>query len=69
MTRFKQLVRIEAALEHRNQPELRRALAYVRMRLSIQSPERQVSQWRRLDRQIVRSFDRLAGDAKRKCAD
>ena len=35
MTRFKELRRIEAAIEHRNQAELRWAADYCRMRIRI----------------------------------
>jgi hypothetical protein len=52
MTRFKELRRIEAAIEHRNEAELRWALGCCQMRLRILTMKRHEKEWRRLEKEI-----------------
>jgi hypothetical protein len=56
MTRFKELRRIEAAILHRNEAELRWALEYCEMRVKIASQvatmKRQGPYWRRMEKQV-----------------
>jgi hypothetical protein len=52
VTRFKQLRRIEAAIQHRDQQELRWAAEYCRMRIRIAPTKRAEEHWRRLERRV-----------------
>ena len=56
MTRFKQLRRIEAAIEHRNEKELRWALDYCVIRISVAGQvatmKRQQTYWRGIERKV-----------------
>ena len=56
MTRFKELRRIEAAIEHRNEKELRWALGYCTMRIDVagkvSTMKRQQSYWRRIEGKV-----------------
>ena len=52
MTRFKELRRIEHALEHKNERELRWALDYCLMRLSITTRKEHIKVWQKRRRQI-----------------
>jgi hypothetical protein len=53
MTRFKELRRIEAAIEQRNQTELRWAADYCRMRIRIAPTKRAAEHWRQLEKRVV----------------
>ncbi|HYG98959.1 MAG TPA: hypothetical protein VD837_07495 [Terriglobales bacterium] len=67
MTRFNELARIEAAIEHRNEPELRWAESYCRMRLSIVSRKEHAKYWRNLERKVanvLRELAEAAGDSR-----
>jgi hypothetical protein len=52
VTRFKELRRIEAAIEYRHIVELRWALDYCEMRLRIARLQTHRSHWRKLAQQI-----------------
>lgn len=53
MTRFKELRRIEEAVEHRNPAELEWAADYCRMRVRIAPTKRAAEHWRRLERRVL----------------
>ena len=53
MTRFKELRRIERAIEHRDQPELRWAAEYCRLRLQQTNLTKQGwSYWRKIAKRV-----------------
>jgi hypothetical protein len=56
MTRFKELRRIESAIESRNEDELRWALAYSQMRIKVAAQvatmKRQGKYWRDMERKV-----------------
>lgn len=52
MTRFKTLRRIEHALEHKNEPELRLAREYCTRRLSTATRKDHIKYWMNLRRKI-----------------
>jgi hypothetical protein len=60
VTRFKKLRRIEAAIEHRNEKELRWALDYCVIRISlagqIATMKRQQSYWRGIERKVRKAL-------------
>ena len=53
MTRFKELRRIEAAIEHKTQTELQWAADYCRMRIRIAPTKRAAEHWRKLERRVI----------------
>ena len=57
MTRFKELRRINHALEHKDERELRWALNYVVTRLSTAAHKQQIKTWQKLRRQIETALD------------
>jgi hypothetical protein len=54
MTRFKELERIEAAIEHRNKSELHWALDYCRIRLQIAPRKEHTKYWHGSKRKCAR---------------
>ena len=52
MTRFKELERIESAIEHKNEAELRWALGYCKMRLQISTMKHHEANWRRIEKKV-----------------
>jgi hypothetical protein len=56
MTRFKELRRIENAIEHKNEADLRWALSYCAMRIKlagqIATMKRQGAEWRRVEKKV-----------------
>ena len=52
MTRFKELQRINAAIENRNESELRWAEAYCKMRLQIAIKREHTKSWRDTQKKI-----------------
>lgn len=52
MTRFKELERIESAIEHKNENELQRALGYCKMRLQIATVNHHEAHWRRIEKKV-----------------
>jgi hypothetical protein len=58
VTRFKELGRIERAIEHRDEVELRWAAEYCRMRLHYVNDKRSGSRWRKLEQRVREALDR-----------
>jgi len=52
MTRFKELRRIESAIEHQNEAELQWALGYCKMRIEIATLKHHEAHWRRIERRV-----------------
>jgi hypothetical protein len=52
MTRFKELKRIESAIEHKNSAELKWALGYCKMRLGIASRKDHREHWHNLEARV-----------------
>ena len=61
MTRFKELRRIEAAIAHRDEGELRWALAYSQKRLRFATMKHHEKDWRRIEARVVRALEELSG--------
>jgi hypothetical protein len=59
MTRFKELQRINAAIENRNESELRWAEAYCRMRLQIAIKREHTKSWRDIQRKVQSALEEL----------
>ena len=57
MTRFKELSRIEDAIEHRNEAELRWALGYCKMRLSISESNHHIKYWEQIEKKVNQTLD------------
>jgi hypothetical protein len=57
MTRFKELKRIESAIEHKNSAELQWALGYCRMRLGIASRKDHQKHWYKLEAKVRQALD------------
>jgi hypothetical protein len=56
MTRFKELSRIEAAIENRNVADLRWALGYCKMRLSIAARKEHMKHWKRVENKVIQAL-------------
>jgi hypothetical protein len=56
MTRFKELRRIERAIEHRDTNDLRWAQAYCEVRIRLTEVKRAQGYWRRLLKQITEAL-------------
>jgi hypothetical protein len=52
MTRFKELQRIEAAIEHRNKGELHWALDYCRTRLQLALRKEHTKYWHGIEKKV-----------------
>jgi hypothetical protein len=57
MTRFKELKRIETAINHGNKEELNWALQYCRMRLKIVTMKQHEKHWNNLIRKIEAALE------------
>ena len=57
MTRFKELARIEAAIKYRNEADLRWALGYCKMRLSIAARKEHVKYWKQVEKKVIRALE------------
>ena len=57
MTRFKERRRIERAIEHRDQVDLRWASEYCRMRLQLARTKQEISHWRQLEKRVLAVLD------------
>lgn len=57
MTRFKELKRIDAAIEHKNNAELLWALGYCRMRLGIAPGKDHQKHWHELEAKVRRALE------------
>ena len=62
MTRFKELQRIEAAIEHRSEPELRWADAYCKMRLQIATRRDHKKTWRNIQQKVQSAIEDLRSE-------
>jgi hypothetical protein len=60
MTRFKELARIQAAIKHRNESELRWAAEYCQMRLRIATRKDHAKYWRGIQREVTDALRSLA---------
>jgi hypothetical protein len=52
MSRFKELERIEAAIEQQNEPELQWALWYAQMRVRVAPNKRHKMSWQKIEREV-----------------
>jgi hypothetical protein len=63
MTRFKELSRIERAIEHKNEIELRWALDYCAMRIelagSVNAMRKQGKYWRQIEEKVREALNDL----------
>lgn len=57
MTRFKELRRIEAAIEHNNKADLQWALSYCKMRLSSAPKKSHQDYWHTVERKVRQTLD------------
>jgi hypothetical protein len=57
MTRFRELARIEAALENRNVTDLRWALGSCKMRLSIAARKEHIKHWKRIEKKVIQALE------------
>jgi hypothetical protein len=57
MTRFKELARIEAAIEKRNETDLQWALGYCKMRLSIAARKEQKKHWKQIEEKVIHALE------------
>jgi hypothetical protein len=57
MTRFKELARIEAAIKDRNESDLRWALDYCKMRLSIASRKEHLKYWQQVEKDVLQALE------------
>jgi len=53
MTRFKELARIQAAIRHRNESELRWAVEYCRMRERVATGKDDAKYWSSIEREVT----------------
>jgi head-tail adaptor len=63
VTRFKELSRIEAAIENKDEPELKWALSDCKMRISIAFNKRHVQAWRIREQVIEKALQELNEDS------
>jgi len=59
MIRFKELKRIEAAIDHKNKSELEWSLAYCRNRLSIASLKQHQKHWKKLISELENTLSEM----------
>jgi hypothetical protein len=52
MTRFKELRRIERAIEHQDQADLRWALDYCQLRLRMTRTKQGASHWKHIEKRV-----------------
>jgi hypothetical protein len=52
MTRFKELRRIEAAIEHKNKSDLEWALGYCKIRLQTAPRKDHQQHWRKIEKEV-----------------
>jgi hypothetical protein len=63
MTRFKELRRIELAIEHKNLPELQWAMSYCQMRLQIAMRKDHEKYWRQIEKKLMRALGEVRNDS------
>jgi hypothetical protein len=56
VTRFKELVQIESAIEHQNESQLRWALSYCKMRLSIAVSKEHIQYWKKIETDVLKAL-------------
>jgi len=56
MTRFKELQRIETAIEHKNQTDLQWALDYCMMRLKVAQRKEHTKYWRGIESKVLKAI-------------
>jgi len=61
MTRFKELARIQAAIKHRNKPELEWAAGYCQMRVQLAARKEHAKHWRGIQREVTDALRSIAG--------
>jgi hypothetical protein len=59
MGRFKELTRIERAIEHRNLAELQWALGYCQMRLKLAKMKHHEKSWRRIEKIVLDALESI----------
>ena len=57
MTRFKELRRIEAAIEHNNKADLQWALSYCQMRITIAPRKSHRDHWNKIERKVRHALE------------
>jgi hypothetical protein len=57
MTRFKELARIETAIQHRNTSDLQWALGYCKMRQSISTRNEQIEHWKQIEKKVIHALE------------
>jgi hypothetical protein len=67
MTRFEELSRIQAAIEHGDEPELGWALEYCQMRLRIATRKDQAKYWRGIGRDVTNAVRSVAPQTDSEC--
>jgi len=60
MTRFKELARIEAAIKQGNDADLRWALDYCKMRLSIATRREHLMHWKQVEKDVTQALERTS---------
>ena len=60
MSRFKELARIQAAIKHQNESELRWAAEYCQMRLRMAALKHHERYWRRIQREVTDALRSVA---------
>jgi hypothetical protein len=60
MTRFKELARIQAAVKHKNESELRWAVEYCHMRIRIATRKDHAKYWRGIEREVMDALRAVA---------
>jgi hypothetical protein len=57
MTRFKELARIEAAIQQQNKSDLQWALNYCRMRVSISARKEHLDYWKKIEKDVIQAIE------------
>ena len=60
MTRFKEKRRIDAAISHKDKPELEWALSYAKSRLSIAKLKSHQKHWKKIISEVERILEEIA---------
>lgn len=63
MTRFRELRRIDAAIEHENMAELRWAAAYCEMRLKHATMKHHHKYWTKIERRVQSALEKANREA------
>jgi hypothetical protein len=57
MTCLKELARMKAAILQRNEPDLRWALGYCKMRLSISARKEHLKYWKEMEEKVIQAHE------------